>query len=151
MPKLHLNIEINATPEKIWHSITNKESYKVWTSAFQGDSTFEGGWKKGDSMQFTALNAHGEAEGIGSIIVESVFPKHLSIKHIGEIKNGVLDTTSEAVLAWAPAFENYTLSPISENTTNFELEMDVMDEYFEMMRNMWLEALVLLKKVSEAA
>ncbi len=73
----------------------------------------------------------------------------ISIRHFGYIVNGVEDTTSESVRAWAPAYENYTFIGIPEGTT-LVIEMDVFSEWEQHLTEAWPKALALLKQMSEA-
>ncbi len=149
MKKLNLEIEINATPENVWDSVVNKTKYNRWTSAFQETSHFEGGWNKGDKIKFLGFNAEGQKMGMVSEIAESRFPEYISIKHLGNIFNGIEDYTSEEVKKWAPSFENYTIERTVGNTAVFKPDMVVPEDYYDMFMQMWPNALNLLKLVSE--
>jgi len=146
---LNLEISINTTPENVWDSVVNKTKYNRWTSAFQETSHFEGGWNKGDKIKFLGFNAEGQKMGMVSEIAESRFPEYISIKHLGNILNGVEDFTSDEVKKWAPSFENYTIERTDGNTNVFKLDMAVPEDYYDMFMQMWPNALNLLKQVSE--
>lgn len=149
MKKLNLEIEINASNEKVWASIVDVNLYRIWAEEFMEGSYFEGGWKKGDAIQFLAVNESGNKEGMVSEIAESDYPKYISIRHLGYIMDGVIDTTSDMVKAWAPSYENYTLEALDDQKTKFRLDMDVEDQYYDMMLEMWQRAMQQLKQVSE--
>lgn len=149
MKKMNLEIEINASNEKVWASIVDVNLYRIWAEEFMEGSYFEGGWKKGDAIQFLAENESGNKEGMVSEIAESDYPKYISIRHLGYIMDGVIDTTSDMVKAWAPSYENYTLEALDDQKTKFRLDMDVEDQYYDMMLEMWQRAMQQLKQVSE--
>jgi len=149
MKKINLDITINAPREAVWDAIVNDAKYRLWTSAFQETSYFEGSWNKGDSIRFLGINEKGEKEGMVSEIAESIYPQYISIKHLGYIFNGIDDTTSEEIRKWAPAFENYTLEKSGEDKTLFKLDMDVTEEFHDMFLELWPKALAKLKEVSE--
>lgn len=149
MKKINLGITINASREAVWDAIVDDSKYRLWTSAFQETSYFEGGWNKGDTIRFIGTNEKGEKEGMVSEIAESIYPNYISIKHLGYIVNGIDDTTSEDIKKWAPAFENYTLETVQENKTLFKIDMDVTDEFYDMFMDLWPKALAKLKEVSE--
>ncbi len=149
MKKMNMEIEIDASKEKVWASIVDVNAYRLWANEFMEGSYFEGGWNKGDPIQFLALNESGEVEGMVSEIVESDYPKYISIRHLGYITDGVVDTTSDLVKAWAPSYENYTLEEIGDQKTKFKLDMDIEDQYYDMMQEMWQRAMLKLKQVSE--
>lgn len=52
--------------------------------------------------------------------------EYISLRHLGWIVNGVEDTESEAVRAWAPAFENYTFQSVPEGTRPI-VDQDVLE------------------------
>ena len=60
-------------------------------------------------------------------IAESRNNEFISIRHLGYVANGVEDTTSDAIRAWAPAYENYTFSAVPEGTT-LVIDLDVTAE-----------------------
>jgi hypothetical protein len=148
MRKMHFDILIAARPDRVWEAVVNDRDYREWTRPFGETSRFEGGWKQGDRIRFLATNDKGEDEGMVSEIAESRRPSFISIRHLGIVKDGVDDTTSEAAKAWAPAYENYTLVPVGD-TTRFEVDLDVDESYVAMMNDMWPKALAAMKQVAE--
>ena len=66
----------------------------------------------------------------------------------GFIANGDEDTTSEAIRAWAPAFENYTFLPTKEGTS-MVVDQDVTAEWEEYIGQAWPKALEKLKTLCE--
>ncbi len=149
MKKLNLEIEIEASGDKIWKSIVEVDQYRLWAEEFMAGSYFEGGWNKGDAIQFLVVNEAGNKEGMISEIAESEYPTFISIRHLGYIMDGVVDTTSDAIKAWAPSYENYTLEALGDQKTRFKLDMDVEDDYYDMMLEMWQRGMQKLKQVCE--
>lgn len=47
MKILHFSINIKAPQERVWHTMLDPESFRVWTSEFCEGSYFEGTWTKG--------------------------------------------------------------------------------------------------------
>lgn len=150
MKKIKMDIEINAPREAVWDAVVNDVKYRLWTSAFAEGSFFEGGWNKGDTIRFLMINKEGKKEGMVAEIAESIYPEFISIHHLGFVTNGVDDTTSDAIKAWSPAYENYTLEELSGGRTLFTVEADTIDEYYPMFMDLWPRALQNLKEVSEA-
>jgi hypothetical protein len=83
-------------------------------------------------------------------IAESREHEFISIRHLGFIANGIEDTTSEAIRAWAPAYENYTFQTVPGGT-HLVVDQDVAAEWETFMNEAWPKALVLLKELSEAS
>jgi len=152
MKKLHLEININASPEVVWNAVVTDEMYRKWTDVFQpgSQSHFEGGWNKGDAIRFIGLNDKGEKEGMVSEIAESTYPEYISIRHLGFIMNGVEDTTSDAIKKWAPSYENYTFKKNDDGTTTFILDMDATEEFYQIFSELWPKALQALKTLCES-
>ena len=65
------------------------------------------------------------------------------------MKNGVEDTTSDEVKAWAGAHENYTVKE-ADGVTTVSIEMDTTDEYKSYFEETWPKALAKLKDVAES-
>ena len=125
------------------------ESYEKWTKPFNPTSRFVGDWSEGSKMLFVGIDEETQSEmGMVSRIAKNIPYEHISIEHLGLISNGVEDTTSDIAKSWSPAFENYTLTE-KEGGTEFTLDQDMEEEYVEMFKGMWEEALLVLKELAE--
>lgn len=145
MKKLHFEVSINAPKEKVWDKMLQHESYKIWTTPFSAGSYYEGSWEKGAKIKFLA-DTHNE--GMIAEIAENKPYEFLSIRHLGYLKDGVEDTTSEEVKTWLPAYENYTFVD-KDGKTTVMVDLDSAESYAEMMGKMWPEALEKLKEICE--
>ena len=149
MNKISHSIIIKARPEVVWETVIDPIKYMKWTYVFSEGSYFEGGWNEGDSIHFLTKS---EGEGLAGMvgeIAEVRYPEFISIRQIGFVSNGVVDTTSDSVKEWAPAYENYTLDLIDEHHTKFTVDVETQEEYTEMFDDVWPKALELLKDISE--
>lgn len=146
MKKLHFSRRIDAPREKVWDALLGAESFKAWTAPFMEGSYYDGSWNKGDRIRFLAP----DGSGMSSVIAENRPHEFISIKHLGEVKNGVDDFDSESVRRWAPAFENYTLKDV-DGTTEVIVDIDVTPDFEQFMEEKWPIALDKLKSLSEAA
>lgn len=144
MDKLNFKAVINASPEKVWKVLWADDTYRKWTSAFAEGSYAETDWKKGSKVLFL----DGEGRGMVSRIAENRPNEYMSIEHLGEVKEGVEDTTSEKVKDWAGAHENYTLKKVN-GKTELIVDMDITEEFKEMFSKMWPVALDNVKRLSE--
>jgi hypothetical protein len=146
---MHFEIVISAPVQKVWDTMLAEETYKEWTSVFEPTSHYEGSWDKGSKMKFLGS---GES-GMVAEIAENIPYTFVSIKHLGEMKNGVEDTTSEQVMKWAPAYENYTFTDKgAETLLAVDMEMQSSPEskaMKEMFEDMWPKALLKLKEICE--
>lgn len=152
MQRLHFSIVINAPVEKVWKTMLEEETYRIWTDVFNPDSgsSYEGSWEEGSTIRFIGPDPEtGEKGGMLARIKENRQYEFLSIEHYGIIKNGVEDTESDEVKAWVPAYENYTFRTV-DGGTEVSVDQDINDEYKEMFEEMWPKALEKLKELAEA-
>lgn len=148
MEKLTFTIHINASPEKVSNVMLTDATYREWTKVFNATSSFEGDWSKGSKMRFVGFDENGKAGGMVSMIAEHIPHEFVSIQHIGFIKDGVEDTTSDAVKQWAGAHENYTFKAI-DGGTDVLVEMDSIGDYKDYFTETWPKALAVLKEIAE--
>ncbi len=144
MQKLHFTKFINAPVEKVWDTMLDDVTYREWTKPFDPGSRYEGSWEEGSTIRFLSA----EGAGMLATIVENRPHEFISIKHIGQIKDGVEDTTSEEVQKWAPAFENYTFVA-KEGGTELTVDLNIVEEWKQMFEDLWPKALDTLKELSE--
>lgn len=148
MEKLSFTTTINASPEKVWSVLWNDESYRKWTKPFHPTSyvtndlasSGETDWQKGSKLLFL-----GEGEsGMVAYVEENIPNRFMSIKHVGEVKNGVEDLNT----SWGETYENYTLTT-KDGKTELLVEAPVPPEYLEMFNKMWPNALKVVKELAE--
>ncbi len=145
MEKINFSTSINATKEKVWQTLWDDASYRKWTTAFcEGSYAVTDNWKEGTKVLFLSPGG----SGMVSTVATNRANEHMSFKHLGEVKDGVEDTTSEKVKAWAGATENYTLKETA-GVTELVIEMDITDEFKDMFMGIWPKALDLVKNLSE--
>lgn len=149
MKKISFSIYINAPRERVWDVMLGEDTYREWTKVFNAGSRFVGNWDEGSEMRFLGVDENGvESGGMYSRIKENRLYEFISIEHIGMIKDGEVDTTSEEVKKWTPAFENYTFIE-KDGGTEVLVEMDISDEWATMFDEMWPKALESLKELVE--
>jgi hypothetical protein len=73
--------------------------------------------------------------------------EHLSIEHLGVVKNGIEDFDGPAAQGWAGAHENYTLRDVSGGV-ELLIEMDATPEYAPYFNETWPQALAKVKELS---
>ena len=146
MKQLHFSTLIQAPRPLVWEAMLAPDSYKRWAAEFAPDSYYEGSWQPGATIRFLIPGG----SGMVSVIAENRPLEFISIKHLGMIDKGVEDTSSPAVLAWAPAFENYSFIAHGE-ATELRVELDIPDDWEAYMLRTWPKALAILKALCEAA
>lgn len=148
METLRFSTFIAAPREKVWDTMLEDATYREWTAAFHPGSQYEGTWETGSEMRFLGPNQDGTMSGMLARIKEARKPEFVSIEHYGVINNNVEDTTSDAVKAWTPAYENYTFEE-RDGGTEVLVEVDSADEYAQMFTDIWPKALAALKTIAE--
>jgi hypothetical protein len=135
---------IDAPVERVYALMIGLESYRDWTSAFAEGSTYEGSWATGQQIRFLSPSG----DGMVAEIAENRVNEFISIRHLGFIAQGVVDTQSDAVRAWAPAYENYSFQAVPEGT-RLVVDQDITEEFEAYMKEAWPKALARLKALCE--
>ncbi|MCW5652933.1 SRPBCC domain-containing protein [Hydrogenophaga sp.] len=146
MQTQHFEIHIQAPRERVWAVMLQSPTYERWTRVFCEGSRYEGSWQQGEKIRFLGP----DGQGMVSEIAEHRPAEFVSIRHLGLIEKGREDTTSEAVRAWAPCYENYTFTD-EAGGTRLKVAADVFGGYEEMMASTWPRALDALKSLCESA
>ena len=146
MNKLNFAIEIAAPVAQVFATMLTQATYQEWTKAFCEGSYYEGTWQQGETIKFLSPSG----DGMVSEIAEHRANEFTSIRHLGFIQDGVVDTQSDAVRAWAPAYENYTFLAVNGGTQVI-VEQDIMEEYAAFMTEVWPKALHSLKLICETS
>lgn len=124
-------------------------TYSEWTSAFNEDSRFEGNWEQGSKMLFFGPDPEtGKEGGMVSRIQENKPYEFISIEHLGIIKDGIEDTTSEEAQKFAGVHENYAFVE-KDGGTEVAVDMDTSEEYADFFNEAWPKALAKVKELSE--
>ena len=140
---------IDASPDKVHQIMTDSETYRKWTHAFNPTSHFKGSWEEGSKILFIGCDEEGNEGGMVSRIKANQKGRYISIEHIGEYKNGEEITTGPTVEAWKGALENYTFMPEAAGTRVIVEMTGVMDDFADYFDATWPEALMILKSLCE--
>jgi hypothetical protein len=146
MKTLHFTKLINAPAQKVWQVLWNETTYPVWTKAFNpgGGSFMQSDWQTGGKTLFL----DGNGNGMISTIKSKKEPYEIIFKHLGEISNGVEDTTSEKVKSWAGSLEEYHLKE-NNGMTTLTATVQTGGEMEEMMTTGFTKGLEEVKRLSE--
>ena len=136
MKKITKSIVINAPRAHVWQAVVERTNYKKWASAFHEGSDFEGAFVTGATIKFfsSSTKDQGEAIVMKATIADCKPNEFISIRHDD----------------WGGAYENYSFKKIDDQTTEFLLETDCPEDYYDMMDKLWDQALLKLKSVAEA-
>ncbi|MGF7118626.1 SRPBCC family protein [Methanobacterium oryzae] len=152
MQKLNHAIVINAPKEKVWHTMLDLDTYKIWTEAFAPGSSYEGDWSEGSKMLFIGPDENGNMGGMVSQIKESRPYEFVSIEYKGVVKDGKEIITGEEAKEFAGSLENYTFKEMDGKT---EVIVDLLgsegidEELKQYFQDSWKKALQKLKELAE--
>jgi uncharacterized protein YndB with AHSA1/START domain len=145
---LHFEISIEASSEKVYKLMLDKDNWEKWTSVFSAGSRYEGSWERGSKILFLGEGKDGETGGMVSRIKENIPNKFISIEHVGIYQDGKEITSGDDVLTWAGALENYTFEEKGGKTRLF-VDTDSNKEFKEYFSETWPKALEELKQICE--
>ena len=144
MKTLNFETLIHAPRTKVWETMLGPQTYAAWTSAFSEGSHYVGSWDTGAKIMFLGPSG----DGMSSVIAENRAHEFVSIRHIGMIENGIEDTTSDKVRAWAPAYENYRFEDVA-GACKVTVSLDTAADWEQYMLETYPKALALLKSLCE--
>ena len=135
---------IQAAPGLVWEILLARPTYEAWTRPFSEGSTYEGTWGEGERIRFLGPGGNGMLSEV------AVFrpAEFLSLRHIGEIRDGVEVPGLPASGGCAGPFENYTLTRAGDGT-ELVVEVDVETKYEAFMNEAFPKALAILRELCE--
>jgi uncharacterized protein YndB with AHSA1/START domain len=143
---LQYEITIDATPQKVWETMLDKETYVQWAGVSWPGSSYHGEWKKGSSIRFT-----GEEGGGGTLaeITELEPYSRVAADHVAVLlEDGSEDRESDMAKGWIGTTEAYTFT--GENgSTKLDVEITTAPEWASMFDEGWPKALEALKQLAE--
>lgn len=144
MKPLNFEISIQASPAKVWETLWNDSTYRLWTAPFSAGSYAKSNWKEGGRIHF--LNPEGS--GMYSEIEKLELYKTMVFKHLGEIKNKQEQQLNETNKDWYGGRESYFLSEHGSQTM-LKVSVDTPDNFSDYMNEKFPKALEELKRLCE--
>jgi CubicO group peptidase (beta-lactamase class C family) len=144
-------IDISAPASVVWSAMLDDATYRDWTTAFADGAYYEGGWALGDTIRFLGPDGPDGPDGQGGLfgtIVACVPNEYVSVEYLGQILNGVDDTTSEVARSFAGSHESYSFSEV-DGVTTVRVELETVPEFAEMFAGMWPRALARLAEIAQ--
>lgn len=141
MKKHTFSVQISASRERVWQTLWNDATYRLWTAIFHEGSHAVSDWQEGSKILFLGPDG---VNGMSSRIARLIPNEHMSFEHLGEVKNGVEDFSGN----WSGAFENYTLRTVPEGV-ELEVALDATDEHAEYFTATFPKALACVKEIAE--
>lgn len=141
MENQQFSIVINAPKKKVWNTMLNQDTYKIWTAPFMPGSYYDGQWKDGSKMLFLEK---GKISGMVSQIKEIQPYEFISIEHKGIVEDGKEKEAPEL----KGSLEKYTFKEI-EGETKVIVDLYGPGDIEEFEVDYWSKALQILKKLAE--
>ncbi|TDQ12083.1 SRPBCC family protein [Pedobacter metabolipauper] len=133
------SIEIDASDDAVWNTLTNPEYTSQWASAFEAGSSVASDWNEGSLVIWKGGNG---GPGVKGKVEVNYAPKMLKIGFYNSADAGPDDELSEYK-------EHYLLSE-HEGKTMLTIESGPLTpEYVEKYSPMWDAALKIMKEISE--
>ncbi|TYR35304.1 SRPBCC domain-containing protein [Sphingobacterium phlebotomi] len=132
-------IQINATAEKVWKALWDKEHYKKWATAYMPGSHYTGDLKQGNRIKFLDPNNNGMESNVESLTEH----REITFHHLHELEIG------KEGQSLGNMREKYTLDE-QNGTTTLSLSSEMPEEYFNEMDEATKKALLIIKELAEA-
>ncbi|MCU7694295.1 SRPBCC domain-containing protein [Haoranjiania flava] len=145
MIKLSFEKKINAPAQKVWDALWSKDTYTIWTKYFSPGSSMQSDWKVNGRTYFTDAS---KKNGIVSTIIKMNKPTEIVFEHIGILKDGEEDVSSDEAKSFAGALESYHLA--EDGITTLTGSVETAEEYEEMMRSGFEKGFEEVRKLAEA-
>lgn len=135
--------EIGAPKEKVWNVLLEDDYNRIWMAEFMEGSHAKTDWIVGHKVRFLDNDNNGL---VGRIITKQPYDA-IEMEYDGEVKNGEDDFESEMAQQMKGSRENYYLSE-SDGVTTLKIEVDMGDDWIDMMSAAWDKALEKIEELS---
>ncbi|WP_276088434.1 SRPBCC domain-containing protein [Pedobacter sp. JY14-1] len=134
------SIEIKASDDKVWNTLTHPGHVEQWAGAFQEGTIVETDWGENSIITWKQKDGQNGVKGR----IEVIYPgKMLKINYFDDINSPDDAETG--------AFKEHYLLTEHQGCTTFTIETGPLDkEHIDKMKDQWDEALKIIKEVSEA-
>jgi len=139
MEILNFEIEINASPEKVWSVLWADISFRQWTSAFTKGSFYEGTLEEGSVVKFLDPDNN----GMYSRVEKNIPNEEMQFLHLGDIYEGI-----ETPQKWDDATETYILEENEEGVL-LKIRVNTSEEFKDFFEEKFPVALSNVKHLSE--
>jgi uncharacterized protein YndB with AHSA1/START domain len=145
MKTLHFETRIAATPERVWHCLTDPECYRIWTFPFCAGSYYETpAFAQGNRIHLLTPEGH----GMYSLLQVVDPPRKLVFQHLGNILGFKEVPQSAEPHPWENALETYELIPEPDGV-RVKVEVDTVETHIGFMEKTFPVALAEWKRIAE--
>ena len=138
---MKFTIEISAAKQKVWDTLWQDETLRLWAGIIDPGTHLVGDLKEGNEVQFVSGNGYGVTS-----LVEKLEPGgFLLLRHSADTQsNGKRERKKQ----WTGGQESYSLSE-KDGATTLTLASDVPSELEEYFKVNYPKALELVKSLAE--
>ena len=145
MNRLIFKTNIKAKKITIWQTLWEEGSYRNWVKVFgEGSYMKVESWEENSKVQFLDANHN----GIYSSIEKYLSNQLVRFNHIGSIIDGKEQPIDIETKKWSGAKEEYRIEEGGNHNT-LVIEIDIMDEHLEFMKDRLPKALETIKENAE--
>jgi uncharacterized protein YndB with AHSA1/START domain len=133
------SIEINASDDKVWSTLTNKDHVKKWAYAFEAGTQVESDWQEGSIVSWKDKD--------GKLVMKG----RVAVSYAGKmLKLGYFDDENASDETELGQYEEHYLLTEHEGKTNLTIDSGPLPEnYLKKLAPQWDEALKIIKETAE--
>lgn len=139
MKNLEYQIQINASPEKVWKVLFTQDAEKKWASAVNEGTFFEGNWEEDSVMRFL----DSQNNGMYNLVEKNILNKELKMKHLGWILNGEISPQN-----WEDSTIEYILET-NEDGTLLTGKINALNEFVDFFNSKYPQNFQNIKNLAE--
>jgi len=142
MKEIQFSIGINASKEKVWSTLWEDSSFRIWADAIDEGTYMIGELKEGNEIQFiSSVNGY----GVTSLVEKLDLYEYVLLRHKADTQeSGQRERDRE----WTGGKESYSL--FEENgMTTLMVKFDIPQEHEELFNITFPKALELVKSLAE--
>lgn len=142
MKEVQYSIGINASKEKVWNTLWEDASLRIWAEVIDEGTYMEGELIEGNEIQFiSSVNGYGVTS-----LVEKLEPNvFVLLRHDADTQDSGIGVREKE---WTGGKESYTLSE-SNGVTTLSVKFDVPEDLEEIFNDRFPKALEIIRKLSE--
>lgn len=142
MKKMYFSIEINASKEKVWDTLWQDESFRLWAGIIDQETYMVGDLRKGNIIKFISKR---NGYGVTSIVEELIVNEFLLLRHESDTQDAGM---RERVNEWTGGTESYKLIK-NDGSTTLSTTFDVPEDMESYFSSVYPKALQKVKTLAE--
>lgn len=139
MRQLEYKTVINTSPEKVWKTLWDLETYRKWSSVMNEGAHYKGDFSEGSIIELSDA----EKNGMFHLVEKNIPFNKLTMAHKGWIYKGVREDQS-----WEDSRETYDLSE-TESGTELKITVNALDEFVIFFDSNYPKILEKVKELAE--